>query len=72
MKRLNVVTHRVLAFAGVVVASGCTENLPNGPNTFVGHLAIVAAHDTVVVGDAHNLSAKATDDGGNVSAFLPI
>lgn len=44
----------------------CNENLPTGPMTFPASLAIVVAHDTIVVGDSSSATAKVTDGSGNV------
>jgi hypothetical protein len=61
--------HNLRMAAGVIAAlaigTSCNENLPSGPGTFSAGLTIVAAHDTTVVGDATNLSARATDGAGH-------
>jgi hypothetical protein len=56
------VTAAALLFIGV----SCSENLPNGPNTFPASIKIVVPHDTIVVGDSSVVQAQATDAEGHV------
>jgi hypothetical protein len=56
--------------APLVVAMSCSENLPNGPNTFVATLKIGVAHDTLVVGDSSAVQAIATDGSGRTIQSL--
>jgi hypothetical protein len=53
-----------IALAATVMS--CDENLPAGPNTFNVTLQIVAARDTVVVGDSNVLQGRASDGSGRV------
>jgi invasin-like protein len=53
-----------MPLAAVAVAISCTENLPSGPSTFGASLAIVVAHDTIVVGDSSSAGATASDTQG--------
>ena len=54
-----------LLCAGFFVAASCTENLPNGPETFPAQLRIAVAHDTLVVGDSSVAQAQAFDASGH-------
>jgi Invasin, domain 3 len=54
------------AIALVAIVTSCDENLPTGPEAFAATLQIVAARDTVVVGDSNTLQARATDGKGRV------
>jgi hypothetical protein len=58
---------RALPFlcAGLIVASACDENLPNGPQTFGAQLRIDVSHDTLVVGDSSVAAAQALDASGH-------
>ena len=58
---------RALSLVGtVLLAAGCTENLPSGPATFSAAIQIIVPHDTVVVGDSSFAQARATDGSGRV------
>ncbi len=54
----------------VLVGLSCSENLPNGPNTFAATLQIVVPRDTLVVGDSSTAQARATDAAGHVIQSL--
>ena len=58
------------AVASLFFALSCTENLPNGPNTFGVTIKISVPHDTLVVGDSSVAQAVATDDNGRVIQSL--
>jgi len=58
------------AVAPLFFALSCTENLPNGPNTFAATIKITVPHDTLVVGDSSAAQAVATDDNGRVIQSL--
>ncbi|MEP6496127.1 MAG: invasin domain 3-containing protein [bacterium] len=59
------------AFGVLSIGLSCTENLPNGPNTFTGaSIKIVVPHDTVIVGDSSAVQAQATDAQGHVVQSL--
>jgi len=58
------------AVAPLFFALSCTENLPNGPNTFGATIKITVPHDTLVVGDSSAAQAVATDDNGRVIQSL--
>ncbi|HTE45537.1 MAG TPA: hypothetical protein VK636_09860, partial [Gemmatimonadaceae bacterium] len=69
------ISHRTLAsrtgaaltaFALLSIGLSCTENLPNGPNTFSASMKIVVPHDTVIVGDSSSAQAQVTDADGHV------
>jgi hypothetical protein len=53
------------AIAPLFVVLSCSENLPNGPNTFAVTIKISVPHDTLVVGDSSTAQAVATDGSGN-------
>ena len=40
----------VTAVALLFFGLSCTENLPNGPNTFSAGIKILVPHDTIVIG----------------------
>ncbi|MFI5312430.1 MAG: hypothetical protein ACHQQ3_14425 [Gemmatimonadales bacterium] len=52
--------------ATVVLAHGCTENLPSGPNTFSATLSLVNLPDTLVVADSRVVEAHVTDAAGHL------
>jgi invasin-like protein len=54
----------LMPLAALAVATSCTENLPSGPSTFAASLAIVVAHDTIIVGDSSSAAATASDTQG--------
>jgi hypothetical protein len=54
----------LIPIASLALGVSCTENLPVGPNTFAASLAIVVAHDTIVVGDSSKALATAKDSQG--------
>jgi hypothetical protein len=56
--------------APLFFALSCSENLPNGPNTFAATIKIGVAHDTLVVGDSSAVQAIATDAAGNTIQSL--
>lgn len=58
------------AVAMLVSALSCTENLPNGPNTFPATIKISVPHDTLVVGDSSVAQAVATDASGRTIQSL--
>src|SRR5436190_17720245 len=58
------------AVAPLFFALSCTENLPNGPNTFGATIKISVPHDTLVVGDSSVAQAVATDDNGRAIQSL--
>ena len=58
------------AVASLFFALSCTENLPNGPNTFAATVKISVAHDTIVVGDSSVAQAVATDASGRTIQSL--
>src|SRR5260221_6287614 len=58
------------AVAPLFFALSCTENLPNGPNTFGATIKISVPHDTLVVGDSSVAQAVATDDNGRTVQSL--
>jgi hypothetical protein len=55
---------RLGVIASLFTALSCSENLPNGPNTFAATIKIVVPHDTLVVGDSSSAQAIATDGAG--------
>ena len=60
-----------LVLSGLVFfGSSCSENLPNGPNTFAANLQIVVPRDTIVVGDSSFAQARATDEAGHTIQSL--
>jgi hypothetical protein len=56
--------------ASLFIALSCSENLPNGPNTFAATIKIVVPHDTLVVGDSSAAQAIATDGAGRTIQSL--
>lgn len=60
----------LVAVAPLFFALSCTENLPNGPNTFGATIKITVPHDTLVVGDSSTAQAVATDDNGRAIQSL--
>jgi len=54
----------------VLFGLSCTENLPNGPNTFSAGIKILVSHDTIVVGDSSVAQAQAIDASGHVIQAL--
>lgn len=58
------------AVALLLVGLSCTENLPNGPNTFSAGIKILVSHDTIVVGDSSVAQAQAIDAAGHVIQAL--
>src|SRR6266550_680946 len=58
------------AVAPLFFALSCTENLPNGPNTFGATIKISVPHDTLVVGDSSVAQAVATDANGRTIQSL--
>ena len=62
---------RSLCFAAaILVGASCTENLPNGPDTFGATIKIVVPHDTIVVGDSSTAQAQALDPSGRAILAL--
>ena len=62
---------RSLCFAAaILVGASCTENLPNGPDTFGATIKILVAHDTIVVGDSSTAQAQTLDASGRVIQAL--
>lgn len=62
----NIRASAAFVIAALFASTSCNENLPTGPNTFSASLAILVPHDTLVVGDASNLTAQATDGSGRI------
>jgi hypothetical protein len=59
-----------MAIVPLFFVVSCTENLPNGPNTFGATIKISVSHDTLVVGDSSVAQAVATDDNGRTIQSL--
>jgi hypothetical protein len=68
--RARAVRFAVPVIAPLFFALSCSENLPNGPNTFSATIKIGVSHDTLVVGDSSVAQAVATDGDGHTIQSL--